>query len=156
MIDKALDKFKQINQINPNEALECLKSIEEHCKSDYEYCISCYDYEKELSTIKQALIKAQELKSENNALLGENNALLEENNNLYVELTFSDKQHKELIENTKQYKKMLEIIKEKDVDIYILQKCKTVDEYNSKIVHIVGETRELAEEEFKLLKEWLK
>lgn len=50
----------------------------------------------------------------------------------------------------------LEIIKEKDVDIYILRKCKTVDEYNFKIVHIVGETRELTEEEFELLKEVLK
>lgn len=52
-------------------------------------------------------------------------------------------------------KRVLEIIKEKDVDIYILNSCKTVDEYNSKIVHIVGETRELTQDEFDLLKRWL-
>ncbi len=50
---------------------------------------------------------------------------------------------------------VLKIIEEKDVDIYILNSCKTVNEYNSKIVHIVGEIRELNEKEFELLKEVL-
>lgn len=60
------------------------------------------------------------------------------------------------LEDIEKSLKALEIIKEKDVDIYILRKCKTVDEYNSKIVHIVGEIRELTEDEFNLLKETLK
>ena len=54
--------------------------------------------------------------------------------------------------NAKHKIKALDIIKEKDVDIYILNHCKTVDEYNSKIVHIIGEIRELTQEEFDLLK----
>lgn len=48
-----------------------------------------------------------------------------------------------------------DIVKKKDVDIYILNSCKTVEEYNSKIVHIIGETRELTQGEFDLLKEML-
>jgi thiamine monophosphate synthase len=51
--------------------------------------------------------------------------------------------------------KALEIIKEKDVDIYIFQRCETVDKYNSRVIHIVGETRELTQEEYDLLKEVL-
>lgn len=48
-----------------------------------------------------------------------------------------------------------DIIKGKDVDIYIFQSCKTLDEYNSSVVYIVGEPRELTQEEFNLLKEVL-
>lgn len=72
-----------------------------------------------------------------------------------VNAVFDVKKSIEDIIKTKHKIKTLEIIKEKDVDIYILRNCKTVDEYNSKIVHIVGETRELTEDEFDLLEEML-
>lgn len=47
-----------------------------------------------------------------------------------------------------------EIIKKKDVDIYSLRRCKTVEEYN--INFVIDEYQKLIEEEFKLLKEELK
>ena len=61
----------------------------------------------------------------------------------------------EALIKAQEQKQVLEIIKEKDVDIYILKNCKTVDEYNSSVVHIVGETRELTQEEFELLKRYV-
>ncbi len=72
-------------------------------------------------------------------------SVLKEKLSLYDEL---EKENAEL----KKKARTLEIIKEKDVDIYILNHCKTVDEYNSKIIHIIGEIRELNEEEFEILK----
>jgi len=59
---------------------------------------------------------------------------------------------KQTLIKAQENEKVLEIIEEKDVDTYILKNCNTVDEYNSSIVHIIGETRELTEEEFVLLK----
>lgn len=51
--------------------------------------------------------------------------------------------------------KALEIIKKKDIDIYLFQFCKTFNEYNSSVVYITGETRDITQEEFTLLKEVL-
>jgi hypothetical protein len=47
--------------------------------------------------------------------------------------------------------KALEIIKEKTVDIWLIQNKKTLKQYNS----MVDESRQLTEEEFDLLKEVL-
>jgi len=47
--------------------------------------------------------------------------------------------------------KALEIIKEKTVDIWLIQNKKTLKQYNS----MVDESRKLTEEEFNLLKEVL-
>lgn len=49
-------------------------------------------------------------------------------------------------------KNILKIIREKDVDSYILQKSKTVEEYNENVAHIEGRDRDLTKEEFHLLK----
>ena len=52
----------------------------------------------------------------------------------------------------------LEIIKEKQVDIYLLCTCNSVDEYNSMFEHRFGsyDERALTQEEYDLLKEVLK
>lgn len=76
--------------------------------------------------------------------------------NYHTTLEYQDSKEyyiaRQYIHKAQENEKTLSIIKEKDVDIYILKNCKTVDEYNSKIVHIVGETRELTKEEFDLVK----
>lgn len=125
IIEKELERLEAIDNANPIEALKCLERI------DNTLC---------LNNIKGKLefgIDTEE-HTDCDSVIG---------------MTEDLETIKQSLLKAQEQEKVLEIIKEKDVDIYILQKCKTVDEYNSKIVHIVGETRELAEEEFNLLKE---
>lgn len=49
--------------------------------------------------------------------------------------------------------KMLEIVKEKDVDMYSLRRCETVEEYN--IHFVIDEYQRLTQDEFDLLKHYL-
>ena len=57
-VQLAIDKFKQIDNTNPSEALENLESIA-LWSSDYDD-VGCYNFEKEYNIIKQVLLKAQE------------------------------------------------------------------------------------------------
>ena len=139
-IKQALQRLEQIDNANPSEALECLIGLE---KEIIQRDGRITDFLKiKFNIIKQALIKAQE------------NARSEEILQKYYQEGITLDSVRVLKQERDNYKKVLNIIKEKDVDIYILEGCKTVDEYNSKIVHIVGETRELTQEEFDLLKRW--
>ncbi len=62
-----------------------------------------------------------------------------------------DKQEKEIAK----YKRILNIIKEKNVDYYLLDKCNTVGTYNTaiKLVWCRLDDKEISDEEFDLLKE---
>ena len=123
------------------EELECLEKIEKTIEYYYdEGTLQCGYFDKEFNIVKQALLKAQ------------GNARSEEILQKYYQEGITLDSVRELKQERDNYKKVLEIIKEKDVDIYILNHCKTVDEYNSKIVHIIGEIRELTQDEFDLLK----
>lgn len=126
-VEQALERLESIDNSSLNEALIDLEKIKIGFGCDMAY----YDLNLEYETVKQALIKSQDLEKENELLKG---------------------QMKCLTEVVTEFQKILSIIKKKDVDIYILQSCETLEEYNSKIVHIVGETRELTQEEFELLK----
>ena len=61
-----------------------------------------------------------------------------------------EKGFKALEYKAKQQEKVLEIIKEKDVDMYSLRRCKTSEEYNEHFA--IDEYQKLTEEEFDLLK----
>lgn len=61
-----------------------------------------------------------------------------------------EKGFKALEDKAKQQEKVLEIIKEKDVDMYSLRRCKTSEEYNEHFA--IDEYQKLTEEEFDLLK----
>lgn len=61
-----------------------------------------------------------------------------------------EKGFKALEYKAKQQEKVLEIIKEKDVDMYSLRRCKTAEEYNEHFA--IDEYQKLTEEEFDLLK----
>ena len=151
ILESALHRLESIDNANPSEALELLGFMgnfiiptalgNKHLK---DFC------DKEFAIIKQALLKAQEQeKFFDDKLVFKNGCIMSG-------FDYKGKQIvamplKEYAEFMKQ-KKVLDIIKEKDVDIYILNHCKTVDEYNSKIVHIIGEIRELTQDEFDLLK----
>ena len=78
---------------------------------------------------------------------------------------FYDEDRAEYIEDTKEYdnikhvlikaqkqEKVLEIIIEKDVDMYSLRRCETVEEYN--IHFVIDEYQKLTQEEFDLLKRY--
>ena len=129
-IEQALQRLDSIDNATPNEALIDLEKIKIGFGCDMAY----YNLNLEYETVKQTLLKARDLEKEIDKLKG---------------------QMKYLTEVITDFQKILSIVKKKDVDIYILQSCETVDEYNSKIVHIVGETRELTKEEFELLKRYL-
>ena len=129
--------------MNGLEALNCLERL-------HDCGIFNYEEMEDYNAIKQALLKAQEQeKLFDDRLVFKNGCMssgFEYKGKQIVAMPL--KEYAELMEQ----EKVLDIIKEKDVDIYILNHCKTVDEYNSKIVHIIGEIRELTQEEFDLLK----
>lgn len=54
-----------------------------------------------------------------------------------------------------EYKKILNIIKEKKVDIYILNDLGTLEEYNEWVLKKYGTYYQLTQEEFTLLKRWI-
>lgn len=176
-IKKALLELKTIKESNPSKAMDSLEYI---CKILNEKRIDIkWLFKNDYNTIQQTLIKTQELEKENVGCIGGRSfskevmylkQSIEQCNNepiYYVSRRFGNKyivpqdKYINFEDNTKlqnkcqEMEKVLEIIKKKDVDIYILNSCKTVEEYNSKIVHIIGETRELTKKEFELLKRWL-
>lgn len=147
-LKNALAELKAIKESNPSDALKLI-NIFLKCFGENDF-LEVEIAKEDINTIEQALLKAQELESENNALL-------EENKDLYVELAFSEKQYKELIECTNQYKKVLEIIKEKQVNISLLRYC--LDEWVDSLYQYNKRTNiekfKLTQEEFDLLKSWL-
>lgn len=73
---------------------------------------------------------------------------------IVVDLTPKAKEHnKEEIEQVRKSLEVLDIIKNKDVRIRVLLASKNVEEYNYRILF---EIQHLTQEEFYLLKEWLK
>ena len=153
IIKQALLELKSIKEANLSKAMKGLHTIAFNTQF-----IAGMNFGDELRAIEHALLKAQELEIENSALL-------KENSNLYVELTFGQKQYKELIEYTKQQEKALEIIKEKRVNVGTFihltkvlkkdyEKCKGLNNtFGANICDCYCEF--LTEEEFSLLKEVL-
>lgn len=66
IIEKALQRLKQIDNANPSEALECLEEIKQECKSTYfdengkQWWTTDKNKDYRCNTIKQALLKQQE------------------------------------------------------------------------------------------------
>ena len=143
VIEQALQRLEAIDNANSdaNEALNCLVLLgdfEWHNKP-FKECLPVL-----FNTIKEYILKSQELESDNSALL-------EENNDLYIELTFGQKQYKELTEYAKQCTKLLELITRKNVDVRYFKQCNTLNDYN----YCQRLKNRLSQEEFNLLKEWL-
>ena len=146
IIEQALQRLESIDNAKPSKALEYINTLIKENDNDiknqntkvlgigmqakFDIYLNYKSFM--LSIIKQALIKAQEQEK-----------VLDD----AIKLTC------ERGDKLDYYEIILEIIKKKNVDTYILKMCKTVDEYNSKIVHIIGKTKELTQEEFDLLKE---
>ena len=143
IVEQALLELKSIKEANLSKAMKGLHTIAFNTQF-----IAGMIFGDELRAIEHTLLKAQELEIENSALL-------KENNNLYVELTFCQKQYKELIEYTKQQEKALEIIFKKEVNIPFLKSATTFDKYNKVIEFKSFFGIALTEEEFNLLKEVL-
>ena len=117
-LKQVLDYLKAIDNSNPSEALECIESLRQECKSTYfdengkQWWTTDKNKDYRCNTIKQAFLKAQK------------------------------------------QEKVLEIIKVKDVDMYSLRRCETVEEYN--IHFAIDEYQELTQEEFDTLKRYVK
>lgn len=139
-----LIRLAKIDNAKPSEALECLEERYDFLIADNDTTYSnSYENEteynrrketiyKQYNTIKQALIKAQEQEKEIDRL---------------------DDQCLDVLGDNIRLKKILDIIKEKNVDIHWIKKCKTLNEYNNMLNSL-----ELAitQEEFDNLKEVLK
>ena len=125
-VQLAIDKFKQIDNINPSEALEFLKqqaiAFE---RSELAIKVANGNYD----SIKQALLKSQEQEKENDILKG---------------------QVKYLTEVVIEFQKIHRIIFEKNVSIFWIKECKSLEEYNYNVVDYM----KLTEEEFELLKRY--
>ena len=157
IIKQALQRLESIENANPSEALETLKDM--LIGNGINDSINDY-VDNLILPIKQALLEFRRLdlslrlpdEQSSSHFTYKNKNLVCMQLAKYSELMNAFLEY----EKAQEQEKVLEIIKKKDVDTYILRNCKTVEEYNSKIVHIVGETRELTQEEFDLLKEVLK
>ena len=136
IVNNALLELKAIKEANPSEALECLIGLE---KEIIQRDGRITDFLKiKFNIIKQALIKAQ------------GNARNEEILQKYYQEGITLDSVRVLKQERDNYKKVLNIIKEKNVDIYELQECKNVEQYNKKCDYW---GIQLIEEEFDLLKE---
>lgn len=151
IIEEALERLDSIDTANPNEALECLEWLtssligkyklfyEEVIIDEKEYKESIECIKDDYNTIKQALLKAQE------------NARSEEILQKYYQEGITLDSVRALKQERDNYKKILAIIKEKKVNILLLELAENVDEYNERIVP----NGQLTQEEFNTLKEEL-
>ena len=139
IIEKALQRLEAIDNANPSEAWECLEEIILYLNANEptgKYC-------KNIENLKNRLLKAYEDE--------------EENKRLWNDITTVDKQYTDLMLDYQEQKKVLEIIKEKGVDVGYLKTCKTLEEYNYNCWNDEEDfNKKLTEEEFDLLKRWVK
>lgn len=128
-VKKRIDElYQSVDNAKPSEALKCIDVLKE------DGCITTLYQGKALEIIKQALIKAQEQEKVLNEALKLNGEWAEE---------LDDKNE------------ILNIIKEKNVDIWLLKSCLTVEQYNFSITKMDNcNVFNLTKEEFELLKRW--
>ena len=144
------------------EALKCFKDIEERCKNDYEQCIVGYNYEKELSTIKEALNRLEAI---DNAKPSEALKCLEEMCNdktihdyiLYNCLDEDFTYIRQALIKAQKQEKVLNIIIDREVSVQSFRRknYKDYEDYCYRS-NIYENSTPLTQEEFILLKEWLK
>ena len=137
-VKQTLQRLEAIDNAKPSEALGCLNDFIEDNKNSIEvskannYKTDYLEIKKrKLDIIKQCILKAQEQEKEN-----------ARKDNLI-------KYYESLI---REHQQILKIIKEKNVDIYELQECENVEQYNKKCDYWGVQ---LTKEEFDLLKRWL-
>lgn len=182
-IKQALLELKAIKEANPSKAMECLERIDNtlclnNIKGKLEFgidteehidCDSVIGMTEDLESIKQSLLKAQE--QENTGVVGGRTfgkeiiylkQSIEQYNDkpiFYVSRTYGNKyivpqkQLDDLTNENAEYKKVLKLVFDRKVDIYHLSKSKTVEDYNSIWDY---STYCLTQEEFDLLKRWMK
>ena len=128
-------KYKQMDNSNPNEALECLEEVKGYRTGGINSVEVYLEETENYDVIKKTLIKEQELEKENEILKG---------------------QMKYLTEVVTEFQKILKIIKEKNVDIWLLKSCLTLELYNFSITKMDNcKVFNLTQEEFDTLKRWL-
>lgn len=174
IIEKELERLEAIDNSKPSEALNYLSQF----INEMTYCLEnqkefVKGYEKQIfwkykntfeTTTKQALLKEQEQEKviiELCEYCGMDN-LYPYDNLKEIEITFKDtfdnyeRQRMESLGRLIKQKKILEIIKEKNVNIFLLKQSDTVIKYNAfvKIESVKG-FKELTQEEFDTLKRWL-
>lgn len=177
LVEKALQRLEKIDNADYSEALECFHKIIWYVDIDYDKVMPL-----EKNTVEQVLLKAQGneqdkvfLKNLHNTkvkvpLVSIFNGLSQEKRFAYTEhIYYHWEEMKEALESeiediktekenleskSKRQEKLLDIIKEKDIDIELLKKSKSVEDYNFCCVMGRGKRKELIKEEFDTLKEW--
>lgn len=130
--------WNTIDKIQHTEAIEYLNNLQTIDNANPSETMECLEriiitkpyktfdeFDNDYNNIKQYILKAQEQENKNEIL-------------------------KELLINQA---KVLEIVFEKEVDMYSLRICETVEEYN--MHYAIEEYQKLIKEEFDLLKRWL-
>lgn len=133
IIKQALERLEAIDNANSSKALECLEDI---------YRNAVFINEKqEIQNKHKIFIESPET----------NKTISEQCNTI-----------KQALLKAQEQKRVLNIIKEKNVDVYILKTCINLEHYNSEIrrknqnnTYSYEIWYELTEEEFSTLKEWL-
>ena len=165
---KMCNRLESIDNANPSEALKCLERIIEKTDCMNNTCVHlpkclkdnkcryniddlmCPDYEM-ANHIKQYILKAQEQEKLFDDMLVFKNGCLsscfEYKGKQIVAMLLEE--YAEFMEQEKE----LDIIKEKDVDIFMLRRFKTLEAYNNYAKE--NKMKQLTEEEFNLLKEVL-
>lgn len=143
IVNKALQRLEAIDNANPSEALKELEELRDYLLRDRINISSTKNY----NTIKQALLELKAIKEANPSEALDLAKAIEE----YLGINLSI--IKQALLKAQEQEKVLEIIKEKNVLIYTLKRCKSVVEYNYYVSYVEDE---LTQEEFDTLKRCLK
>lgn len=150
IVNNALLELKAIKEAKPSEALRCILDI----KNNYKFYVhNKKDIDYQCDVIEQALLKAQKQeKFFDDKLVFKNGCIMSGFDYKGKQIvTMPLEKYDEFMKQ----EKTLEIIKEKAVDVYVLFDL-GLEEYNKYVLKRYGTYYQLTEEEFNLLKRYLK
>lgn len=154
VIEQALQRLEQIDNANPSKAVECILDIKSNYKF-YAHNNQTIDYQ--CSVVVQSLLKVQEQEKENARAFGKDiinlNKILKQT--IDEPILYASKYGNKYIVPQELFEKqcnVLSIIKEKNVNIAVLKNSPDLKYYN----YHVSDWRKLTQDEFDLLKRWIK
>ena len=149
IVKEALQRLEAIDNTNPSEAMKSLDRLEYyHTTSVHD--LGCKEHRLEdINNIKQYILKSQEQEKEN----ARNEEILQK----YYQEGITLDSVRVLKQERDKYKEVLKVIFKKNVDIWLLKSCLTVEQYNFSITKIDNcDVFNLTKEDFELLKRYIK
>lgn len=136
VVEQAILELVSIKEADPSEALEIVRKY----KSSNYLNVWNPKFVEALKTVENYILKAQEQEKENKFLSDT--------------IATVNQQYTDLMLEYQEQKRILELIKEKNVNLEVLGISNNVNCYNKVIGRYSVCYKELAEEEFDLLKKW--